>query len=104
MNSYELSMQGGLICILPMLNNRSAKLLTIYIALCTPLHTIFVKKEKYHEFQFCRTITNFFHTIVFKLQEYYVTIVHFISAFELISSYAKKLINYKNFDAFMLIP
>ena len=60
MNSYilTLSMQGGLIYILPMLNNRSVKLLTIYITLHTPLHNIFVKKEKYHEFQFCKAITS----------------------------------------------
>ena len=38
-----------------MLNNRSVKLLTIYIVLCIPLHNIFIKKEKYHKFQFCGT-------------------------------------------------
>ena len=57
-----------------MFNNRSVKLLTIYIALCVPLCNIFVKKEKYHEFQFCGAVTNFLHNIVFKLQEYYITI------------------------------
>ena len=49
------------------------KLLTIYIALHIPLLNIFVKKEKYHEFQFHKVITNFLHTIVFELQEYYIT-------------------------------
>ena len=75
MNSYELtlSMQGGLTCISPMLNNRAVKLLTIYIALHAPLCKIFVKKEKYHEFQFYWAVTIFFHTIIFKLQEYYIT-------------------------------
>ena len=57
-HELTLSMQGGLICILPMLNNRSIKLLTFYITLHTPLCNIFVKKEKYHEFQFCGAITN----------------------------------------------
>ena len=58
-----------------MLNNRSVKLLTIYIALHIPLCNIFVKKEKYHKFQFCRVIINFFCTIIFRLQEYYITLV-----------------------------
>ena len=66
-------MHGDLIYILPMLNNRSVKLLTIYIALHIPLHNIFIKMEKYHEFQFCGMITNFIHNILFKLQEYYIT-------------------------------
>ena len=52
-------MQGALVYILAMLNNRSVKLLTVYIALNTPLHNIFIKKEKYHEFQFCGAITDF---------------------------------------------
>ena len=68
-----LYMQGGLIYISPMPNNRLVKLLTIYITLCIPLCNIFVKKEKYHELQYFGVITNFFHTIVFKLKEYYIT-------------------------------
>ena len=66
-------MQGGLLYISSMLNNMSVRLLTIYITLCIPLHNIFVNKEKYHEFQSYRAITNFFHNIIFKLQEYYIT-------------------------------
>ena len=66
-------MQGDLIYSLPMLNNRSVKLLTIYITLHIPLCNISIKKEKYQEFQFCRTITNFFCNIIFELQEYYIT-------------------------------
>ena len=73
LQTQTLSMQSGLIYILPMLNNRPVKLLTIYITLHTPLCNIFVKKEKYHEFQLCGAITNFFHTIIFKLKEYYIT-------------------------------
>ena len=56
-----------------LLHIRPMKLLTIYIALCIPLCNIFVKKGKYHEFQFCVVITNFFCTIIFRLQEYYIT-------------------------------
>ena len=56
-----------------MLNNRSVKLLTIYITLCIPLHNIFVKKEKYHKFQFHGVITHFFYTIIFRLKEYCIT-------------------------------
>ena len=55
--------------ILPMLNNRSVKLLTIYIALHIPLHNIFIKEEKYHKFQFFGDFCN----IIFELQEYYIT-------------------------------
>ena len=69
------NMQGGLLYILFMLSNRSVKLLTIYIASCIPLHNIFVKKEKYHKVQFCGVITIFFFTIIFRLQEYYITML-----------------------------
>ena len=48
-----------------MLNNRSVKLLTIYITLPIPLCNIFVKKEKYHEFQYNRAVANLFHNIIF---------------------------------------
>ena len=41
-----------------MLNNRSMKLLTIYITSCIPLHNICKEGKKYHEFQFCRVITS----------------------------------------------
>ena len=61
-------MQGGLIYILPMLINRSMKLLTIYITLCIHLHNIFVRKEKYHV-----SILWDLCNIIFKLQEYYIT-------------------------------
>ena len=71
--SYTLCTQGALIYISPMLNNRSVKLLTIYITLHIPLHNIFIKKEKYHEFQFYGIIINFFCNIIFELQEYYIT-------------------------------
>ena len=57
-----------------MLNNRSVKLLTINIALCIPLHNIFVKKEIYHEFQYSRATANLFHNIIFKLKEYYIRV------------------------------
>ena len=69
-----LCMQGGLIYILPMLNNRSVKLLTIYIALHIPLSNIFIRKEKYHKFQYSGVITNYSISIVFKLKEYYITL------------------------------
>ena len=65
-------MQGGLIYISPMLNNRSMKLLTIYIALYIPLHNIFVRKEKYH-ISILQDLCN----IIFKLQESYITVVGF---------------------------
>ena len=68
-------MQGGLLYISSMLKNRSVKLLTIYIALCIPLCNISVKKEKYHKLQFCGAVTNFFHNIIFKLQNYYITLL-----------------------------
>ena len=51
----SLSPQGDLIYIWSMLNYRSVKLLTIYIALHKPLCNIFLKKEKYHKFQLCGT-------------------------------------------------
>ena len=57
-----------------MLNNRSVKLLTIYIALHIPLCNIFIKKEKYQEFQYNRAVANLFHSIVFKLKEYNISI------------------------------
>ena len=46
------------------LYNRSVKLPTINIALHIPLHNIFVKKEKYHEFQYSRAVANLFCNIV----------------------------------------
>ena len=49
------------------------KLLTIYITLHIPLCNIFVKKEKYHEFQYTGAVANLFSNIVFKLEEYYIT-------------------------------
>ena len=66
-------MQGGLLNILSILNNRSVKLLTIYITLCIALCKIVVKKEKYHEFQYSGTGANLFCNIIFKLKEYYIT-------------------------------
>ena len=66
-------MHSGLLYISSMLNNRLVKLLTIYIALHIPLGNIFVKKAKYHEFQFCGTVANVLCNIKFTLQEYYIT-------------------------------
>ena len=56
-----------------MLSNRSVKLLAIYITLCIPLCNIFIKKENYHKFQFCRAVTNFFCNVILTLQEHYIT-------------------------------
>ena len=47
--SQTENMEGGLLYIPSLLNNRTMKLLTIYNTLCIPLHNIFIKKEKYHE-------------------------------------------------------
>ena len=35
---------------------------------------MFVKKEKYHEFQYSGAIANLFCNIIFKLKEYYITL------------------------------
>ena len=65
-------MLGGLLYISSILNNGSVKLLTINITLWIPLCNIFVKKEKYHEFQSRGAVAKLFHNIIFKLKEYYI--------------------------------
>ena len=47
--NHCVNVQGGLLYIPSLLNNRTMKLLTIYNTLHIPICNIFVKKEKYHE-------------------------------------------------------
>ena len=70
-------MQGGPLHIPSLLNNRTMKLFTIYSTLHISLHNIFIEKEntmKYNYVGLFLILTNFFHNIVIKLQEYYITL------------------------------
>ena len=55
----------------PLPINRVVKLFAIY----NILHNIFMEKEKYNIQQICGAITKFFCNIIFKHQDYYITLV-----------------------------
>ena len=54
------NVQGSLLYILLLPNNRVVKLYAIYRVLHISFCNIFIKKEKYNEQQLCRAITKFF--------------------------------------------
>ena len=58
--SHNKNVQGSLLYILPLPNNRVMKLYAIYSILCISFQNIFIKKEKYNEQQLCGAITKFF--------------------------------------------